>query len=419
MNMARRLCTRALYAVAAFCCICCIGLSSGVAFAVEPETPDGSGEVGLVLSLTPGVTAERAGQNLALEQKSPVNTTDVLHTDATGRAQILFADDSSVSLGSNTSLALEEVVAEGKNPVFKARLGQGMARFITGKIVEQNPDGFAVVTPEATVGIRGTIFAVSTNDGKTTVYVMNTTRQVLVNGILVPSGYKITLPDGMPEPMTPADLNQASEATAARKTQDQTDGAASDDNLDLADAGGNTVFDPDTLEQPELGTQLVGDELADLGSNPAAATATVTGALLINPLGGLNGTDAAGATAVGNTGSFSFNVNLDSGAISNASMSNSIDYTDSDLMPANISYSLSGGSGQINGNSFDVGNMTGTGAINGDPILDNVSGAMTNGITSLGPNGELMVNGDYNVDIDDMDNTWDIQENGGFTNQPR
>ena len=61
-------------------------------------------DVGQVISYKAGVTAQRGGQPVALEMKSPVGDRDVLTTDATGRAQILFDDDTTVALGSNTSL---------------------------------------------------------------------------------------------------------------------------------------------------------------------------------------------------------------------------------------------------------------------------------------------------------------------------
>ena len=99
-------------------------------------------DVGQVISFKAGVTAQRDGQAVPLDMKSPVGDRDTLTTDATGRAQILFDDDTTVSLGSNTSMSLETVVAEGANPAFKARMGQGIARFITGKIVEKILTGF-------------------------------------------------------------------------------------------------------------------------------------------------------------------------------------------------------------------------------------------------------------------------------------
>ena len=281
-------------------------------------------DVGQVISFKAGVTAQRGGQSVALEMKSPVSEHDVLHTDATGRAQILFEDDTTVALGSNTSLSLETVVAEGANPAFRARMGQGVARFITGKIVEKNPDGFSVVTPDATVGIRGTIFAVQVGNGTTTVYVTNTTKQVFVNGVLVPSGFKITLPQGTLSPMTPADMNHVTGSVAARDSAP----AGAPQLAPSAPVAGGGAVTPTTLAQTQFAAQTQGEGLKQLGN------ASVSGGLFSDQ---------------GN-GSFSFQVNLASGSVTNGVMQSG--YT------AVLPSPLTGGSGSISGSSLNVGGFT-------------------------------------------------------------
>lgn len=308
-------------------------------------------DVGQVISFKAGVTAQRGGQPVALEMKSPVGDRDVLTTDATGRAQILFDDDTTVALGSNTNLSLETVVAEGSNPAFRARMGQGVARFITGKIVEKNPDGFSVVTPDATVGIRGTIFAVQVGNGTTTVFVTNTTKQVFVNGVLVPSGFKITLPQGTISPLTPADHNFVSGSVAAGNPS--TGGTA---QLAPATTGSGGVITPTTLAQTPLNTQGLGETIRQL------ANAHVSGSLFNSDFN----TD----------GSFSFNVNLASGAVSSGVMSTTVS-----SYPA----TLTGGSGSISGSSLNVGNFS-----NGS-----YTGSMTGTASNSG--GALSVSGSYSI----------------------
>jgi len=322
-------------------------------------------DVGQVISFKAGVTAQRDGQAVALDMKSPVGDRDTLTTDATGRAQILFDDDTTVALGSNTSLSLETVVAEGANPAFKARMGQGVARFITGKIVEKNPDGFSVVTPDATVGIRGTIFAVKVGNGTTTVFVTNTTKQVFVNGVLVPTGFKITLPQGAPTPMTPADHNLVSGSVAANSP-------ASGGTAQLAPpsaAVGNPIT-PTTLAQTPIVSQALGEGFRQTGN------ANVSGSLT-SDLG---------------TGSFSFQVNLASGAVSNGVMQSG--YSD---FPS----PLSGGSGSINGTSLNVGGFSGGG----------LSGSMS-GAAARSSSG-LSVSGNYQL------GNSDLTESGTFSGKQR
>lgn len=176
---------------------------------------------------------ERDGVRTPLALNDAILDTDAIVTDATGRARILFQDDGAVALGPNTSLALIEVLSNGKDPVFKAHLAQGFARFITGKIVEQNPEGFAVSTPEGTAGIRCTIFALQTGGGYTTIYVVNASRDVVMNGVFVPSGNKMTLPGGSPVPMTPSDA-ELTQSIAAASPSSQEDEAANAPEQSLA-----------------------------------------------------------------------------------------------------------------------------------------------------------------------------------------
>lgn len=326
-------------------------------------------DVGQVISFKAGVTAQRDGQAVALEMKSPVGDRDTLMTDATGRAQILFDDDTTVSLGSNTSLSLETVVAEGANPAFKARMGQGVARFITGKIVEKNPDGFSVVTPDATVGIRGTIFAVRVGNGTTTVFVTNTTKQVFVNGVLVPTGFKITLPHGTPTPMTPADHNLVSGSVAANSP-------ASGGTAQLAPPSpvvGNPIT-PTTLAQTPIVSQALGEGFRQTGN------ANVSGSL----------------SSDGYTGSFSFLVNLASGSVSNGVMQSG----NSDVTPN----PLTGGSGSISGASLNVSGFTG----------DGNTGSMS-GSASRNTSG-LSVSGGYKI-INTIDG--ELKESGTFSGKQR
>ena len=304
------------------------------------------GEVGQVIAWKAGVQAERGGQTVPLALKSPVMEGDALSTDATGRAQILLADDSTVFLGSGTRLQLESVVANSSKPRLAVRMGQGLARFITGKIVEKNPDGFSVVTPEATVGIRGTIFTVRVHEGQTTVYVANTTRQVHVNGVLVPTGFKITVPHGRLVPLLPEDMAAIDGEIAARDP-------ARDSAAPVAAAPGGTILTGSSL--PVQSSPPV----AALAPQPLSAEAFVSGTL-VRPVG------------FNHDGSFQFNVNLGSGRITNGVM----------LLDT---YHLSGGSGQISGGALSAGGFA-----------DSTHQGTMNGTAAVS-SGRLAISGSYEI----------------------
>lgn len=312
-------------------------------------------DVGQVISYKAGVAAQRDGQSVALGMKSPVSDKDTLTTDATGRAQILFDDDTTVALGSNTSLSLETVVPDGAKPAFKARMGEGVARFITGKIVEKNPDGFSVVTPDATVGIRGTIFSVKVSDGTTVVFVTNTTKQVFVNGVLVPSGFKITLPQGTVAPMTPADFNSVSVSVASRDAA-----PAALAQLAPPSPGATGIVAPTALAQTQFNSlALTPQKLAENEALQQRTNAHVSGTL--------QNTDFQAA------GTFNFNVNLASGAVSGG------------VMKPDGFGTLTGGSGSISGSALNVSNF----------LNPSYSGSMTG--TAANSGSGLSVSGTYNI----------------------
>ena len=118
-------------------------------------------QVAMVLTSQPGAWAERDGQLLALPVKALVHKNDVLITDATGKMQIIFNDDTTIALGPETKVAVNELVFNDEQPAsLSSEVLQGVARFATGQVVERNRQGFTVSTPQATIGIRGTNFSV-------------------------------------------------------------------------------------------------------------------------------------------------------------------------------------------------------------------------------------------------------------------
>ncbi len=146
--------------------------------------------VATVISLTDGVTVERNGVMKPLTLKDNLQVQDTIHTNTTGKAQLIFNDDSAVSLGVNTIFTLAEYNDDVRK-VFKANVVVGFARFVTGTIVKSNPDAFGVKTPETHVGIRGTTLSVETSNGKTAVFTENSMRKdsVIVGNTVVEPGF--------------------------------------------------------------------------------------------------------------------------------------------------------------------------------------------------------------------------------------
>ena len=123
-----------------------------------------AGEAGAVAGrvdfATAGATiAGRDGQLRPLAKGAELDSGDTIRTDAAARAQIRFTDGSYVSLQPNTEFAIKDYNYEGKTDGSERGffgLAKGAMRTVTGLVGRINRNRYQIVTPTATVGIRGT-----------------------------------------------------------------------------------------------------------------------------------------------------------------------------------------------------------------------------------------------------------------------
>ncbi|MDR2199237.1 MAG: FecR family protein [Deltaproteobacteria bacterium] len=188
------------------------------------------GSIGKVTGLLGDAVIVRGDGEIQIVVGAEIRLSDSVRTGSDGRVRILFTDDGVASVGPGALFRMDEYQDSGSERSFKAHVAEGLVRFVTGKIVEANPDGFSVTAPEAVVGIRGTIISVRAEKEKTTVYVEKSAGEVLANYVEVPSGSKISfeiygdtgpmerghLAEVMiqPEPMTREDLQAISRELA-------------------------------------------------------------------------------------------------------------------------------------------------------------------------------------------------------------
>jgi len=87
---------------------------------------------------------------------------DSLKTAAESSMSIVFKDDTLISIGPNSELAINEFhfsPAEGKLSIV-TRLLRGTSAYVSGIIGKLSPQSVRFETPVANIGIRGTKFAV-------------------------------------------------------------------------------------------------------------------------------------------------------------------------------------------------------------------------------------------------------------------
>ena len=90
----------------------------------------------------------------------PIFYGDTIKTDEGGKSQIMFIDQTVMTIGSNTELIVDEFVYDPENTDGKllSTIKSGSVKILTGKISEKNPENLVVDTPAGTIGTRGTEF---------------------------------------------------------------------------------------------------------------------------------------------------------------------------------------------------------------------------------------------------------------------
>jgi hypothetical protein len=90
---------------------------------------------------------------------SQVFRDELVRTGVSGKAELLFADRTNLSIGPVTEIRLDKFVydPDAKQGNIVIRASEGVFRFITGTLAHKN---YSIATPFATLGVRGTMFLV-------------------------------------------------------------------------------------------------------------------------------------------------------------------------------------------------------------------------------------------------------------------
>jgi hypothetical protein len=123
--------------------------------------PDGAAAgdlVGFVKTVEGSAFVLRQGQSLAVSQGIEVMAGDIVQTGSQSALGIIFADDTLVSLGPETQMAIDNYSFKPrqKQLSFVARVLQGTISFISGQLTKLSPESVQIVVPSGTIGVRGT-----------------------------------------------------------------------------------------------------------------------------------------------------------------------------------------------------------------------------------------------------------------------
>jgi hypothetical protein len=123
-------------------------------------------DVGQIKNLRGTVHVERDGQKLAAASGMGVRQSDVLVTGADGSVGVTFLDNSLLSIGPGSALAIDRYSFDSTthDGQFDASLKRGTLAVVSGRIVKRSPEAMRVRTPSAIMGVRGTEFVVKVEE---------------------------------------------------------------------------------------------------------------------------------------------------------------------------------------------------------------------------------------------------------------
>jgi hypothetical protein len=122
--------------------------------------------IGTVQKVSGTAAVVRQEQILPARVGLALQANDTLRTGPDGAMGVVFQDDTFLSLGPGSALVIDEFLYAPRQGKFSAvfRMVKGTAVYLSGLIVKLAPDSFRLVTPRASVGIRGTKFAVKVEE---------------------------------------------------------------------------------------------------------------------------------------------------------------------------------------------------------------------------------------------------------------
>jgi hypothetical protein len=155
-------------------------------FAADDAEAQGTQRIGVASAVTNKVETGSARQ---LAAGSSVFAREVVRTGEKSAAQLLFLDETSLSIGPQSEVTLDRFVFDPNRGAGSVVLNatKGALRFVSGS---QQSSSYQVRTPVATIGVRGTIFDIYVGVGKDGPYAI----VILVEGSLTANGRTLSKP---------------------------------------------------------------------------------------------------------------------------------------------------------------------------------------------------------------------------------
>ncbi len=136
-------------------------LAAATILALAPGAASAQSAANFIVAIGAVQVIDAAGRARAAGRGGPLAPGDRIITGADGLAQIRFSDGAMLSVRANSDLKIEAHSFRGESDSLATtvlQLVRGGLRAITGAVARVNRSGYKVVTPTATIGVRGTDF---------------------------------------------------------------------------------------------------------------------------------------------------------------------------------------------------------------------------------------------------------------------
>lgn len=128
----------------------------------EPQTDP----IGFVKTITGTASVATAQKTVKAEPGTPLFLGSIIKTGDDGSLGVTFRDNTVMSFGPDTEVTVDEYLyAPAKGSLkLAASMVKGTLHYISGVIAKLRPESVSVKTPTGIIGVRGTRFAVKTEE---------------------------------------------------------------------------------------------------------------------------------------------------------------------------------------------------------------------------------------------------------------
>jgi hypothetical protein len=132
------------------------GLALVIGGLVGPVAADAF--VGVVKTVAGDAVIERQGETIPIDTGMEIKQADVVKTGREGSVGLVFSDDTRISMGPDTEIAVDNYLFEPleEKLSFVLRLIRGTLSFLSGQMTKLSSESVQLVMPAATIGVRGT-----------------------------------------------------------------------------------------------------------------------------------------------------------------------------------------------------------------------------------------------------------------------